>query len=345
MTGSADADLLAAPARRLAEAITAAGKVRLPVAGILSCWDTAMPELRGHGESHLRLVDALHDLADAGVVDLPAAGSWDRTYRPPLPKFVTVPAARRPPRQTPWRTFPWRVELGWAASMPTMTPTQFDALVKLNDWLTAGGDDTVVPARIRSAELWGDEKLIDSVVVSAIWGDGKLGWDLIAAERLPPPLVIRRVGAGPELLVVENLDPFWLCAGLLGDTDSRIGRVAWGAGNAFLATATSIAEEEIAPSRIWYWGDGDPDGVRIPTTAAALIDAAGLAPLEPHVPLWCAYKGLGIHEPGGHNWRSVPATWLSGDAWGALADVRAAGGRVAQEAVPHRVLAAVLQAT
>lgn len=336
-----DHNLLAAPARRLGDALVAAGRVRAPIAQVLSCWDVAMPELRTHGESHTRLVDALHELAEADVIALPA-GSWDRTYRPPLPKFVTVPAARRPPRATPWRTFPWRTELGWAASMPTMTDTQFNALVAVNDWLTSGDDDMVVPARIRSAELWGDEKLIDSIALSAIWGDGKLTWDLIAAERLPPPLVIRRVGTGPELLVVENLDPFWLCARVLANADSQIGRVAWGAGNAFMATAPSIAEEAVLPTRIWYWGDGDPDGVRIPTNAAVLVEAVGLPPMEPHPGLWEAYAGLKVHEPGQHNWRAVSSGWLRPPGWQALAHARAAGGRVAQEAVAHRTVAKVL---
>jgi hypothetical protein len=337
-----DRDLLAAPARRLGDALVAAGRVRAPIAQILSCWDAAMPELRTHGESHTRLVDALHELAEADVIVLPA-GSWDRTCRPALPKFVTVPAARRPRRATPWRTFPWRAELGWAASMPTMTGTQFEALVAVNDWLTSGGDDMVAPARIRSAELWGDEKLIDSIVLSAIWGEGKLTWDLIAAERLPPPLVIRRVSAGPELLVVENLDPFWLCARLLADTDSPIGRVAWGAGSAFMATAPSIAEEAVLPTRIWYWGDGDPDGVRIPTSAAGLIEAAGLPPMEPHPGLWAAYTGLKVHEPGRHHWTAVSSAWLRPAAWQSLAQVRVAGGRVAQESVAHRTVATILR--
>lgn len=338
-----DHDLLAAPARRLGDAIVAAGRVRLPIGRILSCWDAAMPELRTHGESHTRLVDALHDLADAAVVVLPA-GSWDCTYRPPLPKFVTVPAARRAPRSTLWRTFPWRAELGWAASMPTLTDSQFTSLVAVNDWLTAGADEVVVPARIRSAELWGDEKLIDSIVGSAIWGDGRLTWRLIAAERLPPPLVIRRVGAGTELLVVENIDPFWLCVKVLIDARSRIGRVAWGAGKAFIATAASIAEEVERPTRLWYWGDGDPEGVRIPSAAAGVIDTAGLPALEPHESLWSAYTGIKVHEPGLHRWHAVPESWVGSSGWGALAVARAASGRVAQEAIGHRVIGEVLSA-
>lgn len=339
----ADLNVLAAPTRRLADAVIAAGRVRLPLDGLLASWDVAMPELRSSEESHVRLVDALHELSSAGVVNLPAVASWDRTRWPALPKFVTVPAARRPPRATPWRTFPWRDELGWAASMPTLTEGQYQALVAVNDWLTAGGDTFVVPARVRSAELWGDEKLIDSIVDSSLWGPGRLSWDVIRAERLPPPLVIRRVGAGTELLVVENIDPFWLCAQLLAGADSPIGRVAWGAGKAFIATAPSIAEEPDVPTRIWYWGDGDPEGVRIPTLAAPVVDAAGLPPLEPALPLWEAYAEVEVRKPGEYNWSTVPSDWLGPHGWGALGVARSRSGKVAQEAIGRSALEAILQ--
>ena len=330
-------DGLAGADRRFADALAAAGRVRLPVAGVLAAWDAAMPELRGRSESHTRLASSLRTLGAAGVVDLPTR-AWDRTYHPPLPRFVTVPAARRTPRATPWRTFPWRPELGWAASMPTLTTVQHDALVAVNDWLTAGADDVVVPARIRSAELFGDEKLIDALVGSSVWGEAKLTWDLLRAEHLPPPLAIRRVSEGPELLVIENIDPFWLCAQVLERAGSRIGRVAWAQGKAFHVTCPALAEEAEKPSRIWYWGDGDPEGIRIPTAAAATLTRYALPPLEPHPGLWTAYATLPVRDAGNQSWGGVASEWLGPAGWEALSEVRRVGGRVAQEAVGRRTI-------
>jgi len=50
----------------------------------------------------------------------------------------------------------------------------------------------------------------------------------------------------------------------------------------------------------------------------------------------------GGRPPGQHNWRAVSSGWLRPPAWQALAHARAAGGRVAQEAVAHRTVAKVL---
>ncbi|TMK53123.1 MAG: hypothetical protein E6G66_02955 [Actinobacteria bacterium] len=218
---------------------------------------------------------------------------------------------------------------------------------KLNDAIVAaadaGADTHVVPARIRSAELWGDEKLIDSLVDSAVWGVGRLTWELLRAERLPPPLVIRRVGPGSELLVVENIDPFWLCVGLLVEGTTTIGRVAWGAGKAFVATAPSIAEEADIPTRIWYWGDGDPEGVRMPAAAAPIVAAAGLPPLEPAVRLWRAYARVEVRGQGNYSWRTVPSGWLGSGGWAALGAARRLSGRVPQESIGRSVLEAIFE--
>ena len=107
-------------------------------------------------------------------------------------------------------------------------------------------------------------------------------------------------------LLVENIDPFWLCVGLLAEGTTTIGRVAWGAGKAFVAIAPSIAEEADIPTRIWYWGDGDPEGVRMPAAAAPIVAAAGLPPLEPAVRLWRAYARVEVRGQGNYQLADRP---------------------------------------
>lgn len=293
----------------------------------------ACPSCAGDVSRHEHLLAALEGLAAAGVVVLPVQ-SWDRSFRPPLPRFVTVPAARRVPRGAPWRRFPWRPELGWAASVASLNDGQFAALVAINDWLSAGGSAAaVVPQRVRSAEVLGHEKALDVLSTSALWAEHRLSWELLRAERLAPPIVVRRVGPGPELLVVENADPFWLCAQILASHQGAIGRVAWGAGKAFLSTTPALASEPERPTRLWYWGDADPEGVRIPTAAARLVGAQGLPPLRPHPGLWGAYAACAVSEPGRHTWEGVPASWLGPKVSALLDPARTPGGRIPQEAV------------
>lgn len=329
---------------RLGRALVDLGRVRVRSAQILACWEGCVPELRGEASQHRLLAEALESLAGEGTIVLPKKGSWDRSFRPPLPNFVTVPAARAGVPAAAWRRFPWRAELGWVASMAALNARQFEALVALNDWLGAGGANaSVVPGRIRSAEVFGHEKALDDLAASALWRPGRLSWALLRAERLAPPIVVRRVGPGPELLVVENADPFWLCAEVLAGAGGPIGRVAWGSGNAFCSTAPALAAEPERPERLWYWGDADPEGVRIPAAGAAQVGAVGLPPLRPHAGLWLAYRGCAVHEAGMHRWDGVALGWL-GSAGEAVDGAARLGGRVAQEAVGRDRLAAALAA-
>lgn len=324
-----------AAAVRLVDELQALRRVRISGTEVMSCWDRAAPDLRGDPDQHLRLARALEALERGGAIELPAAASWDRSYRPALPKFVTVPSSRRAARPQPWRTFPWRTELGWAASLRSLSDPQFTALVAINDWLGDAADRRIVPARIRSAELFGDEKAIDALVTSSLWGPDRLTWHLLAAQRVPLPLVVRRVGPGPEILVVENVDPFWLCLQVLEGTDCPVGRVAWGAGKAFESSVAALTAESEPPTRLWYWGDADPEGIRIPTAAALTAHRAGLPPLEPHPQLWEAYAPMRVQAAGTLEWGSVPTFWLGEALFRCLDGARSAGGRIAQEALGY----------
>ena len=58
--------------------------------------------------------------------------------------------------------------------------------------------------------------------------------------------------------------------------------VAYGAGNAFEASVTYIADLDPVPSRVRYFGDLDTEGTAIPTRASARAVAAELPAVEPH---------------------------------------------------------------
>ncbi len=321
----------------LAARLTGGRAVRIPLAGVLDAWASAAPQLSGSADRLPRLAAALEQLAQAGVLRLPAARSWDRQTRPPLPRFVAV-VRERPVRERPWRTHPWRDELGWAASLPAMTDAQFTALAAINTWL-ADPDDVVVPARLRSAQLLGDEKALDQLCGTSIWGPGRLTHDLLRCVRLAPPMARVRVGDGPDVLVVENADPYWAIAGLLTGADTAIGQVAWGAGGAVETSILSLWQDD-DPRAVFYAGDLDPKGVQIASRAAAAAARAGHQ-VRAHAGLWAALACMEPSGVGRHDWSAVDGTWL-GDAWPASAQVRAFRGRVAQERLTVADLAVIL---
>lgn len=322
-------------AERLAKELKATGRVRIPLDVILTAWSAASPELIGSSHQHQDLAVVLDELTTAGQLVLPGERSWDRTTRPPLPTFVTWPANRRAPRGTPWRTYPWRTELGWAGSLPTMHAASFEALVAVNRWLGTPASD-VVPMRVRSVEIFGDEKALDRLTTTGLFAEGRLSLDLLRCRRYPPPLTITDVGAGPDLLVVENADPYWVAVETARAAAGPVGKVAWGAGRGILQSVHAVTELPQPPQRIWYWGDMDPEGISIAASVATLVTDLGLPPLRPASALWAEMAACAIQEQGSVRWERTSSgeRWLGAALWDALAPVRDARGRVAQEAVP-----------
>jgi hypothetical protein len=214
--------------------------------------------------------------------------------------------------------------------MRTMSDAQHDALVAIHDWLVAGGaTEPIVPARLRSAEILGDEKALERLATSSLFTRGRLTFELLRARRLPPPLHIVVTGSGPDLLVVENSDPFWVCCDV-ATRSPRIGRVAFGAGQAFLASAAAIALEEQQPERVYYWGDLDPKGVTIPTDASRTLATLGIH-LQPAAQLWQAMLLKPHQSRGSVEWRETTGKWLGFELWAASEPIRKAKARVAQE--------------
>ncbi len=331
-------------AARLADALVAVGSVTVSRATVLDRWATVAPELTGQVDGLEALLVALHDLVAAGVIELPAAASWDRSTRPALPNFVRVASARRVARGAPWRSVPWRAELGWVASLRSVTDAQLDALAKVNRWLGARDPQTpVVPARLRSAEIFEDEKFLDDFARSELFGEGRLSLDLLRATRPAPPMAMCRVGPGPDVLVVENADPFWALAGLLAGSESSIGRLGWGAGRQVEQTAPSIWSWSGELGHVWYWGDLDTEGVRMARNAASAVASAGLGLLRPHRALWMATASLSATGAESVIWAGADGSWLGEEIWAATKPVRDARGRVAQERLSVQQLAVALQ--
>lgn len=330
----------------LGDALTATGRVRIPLHDLWPMWAAAAPRLVGDPDQVAGLAAAVTELSRQHVVELPA-GAWDTSTTPPLPRSVAVPAARRDARTRGWVRYPWCPKLGWVASLPTLSDARFDDLVAINDWLVHTGDQQVpvLPMRYRSAQLFGDEKHLETLARTSLFGPDRLSPDLLAFVRLPPPLAAATVGLGPDALVIENSDTYWTAIDILRRHNTHpIGVVAWGAGRAFPTQATTltldVAGQGPITGIVWYWGDMDPDGLAIASAASTAAAAAGAPPVRPATGLWDAMADSPIQNRGTINWSASRGdTWLGPELWERLAAVRAARGRVAQEAIPPSILA------
>jgi hypothetical protein len=321
-------------AQHLRVALAAWPRQRVPLGQLWRLLDTIDPATRTYLHRRQLLADTLEELAAAQAIRLPSRNSYDRTERPPLPLFVTLP--RPAPTAKPKNQIVWHPTLSWAADL-TLAPGHRPILEKINRWLFHNRSDRVVPLRERSLEILGDEKALDRLQTTSLFGPGRLTLDLLRARRVAPPMHTAQVGDGPILLVVENSDTFDSVRTVLTEEPGQVGIVAWGAGGAFEASVLSIATIGHDVRDIAYFGDLDARGLQIPANADRLASALGLPHVRPAAGLYTALRDNGHRQSGPTPVDAAAAatlaSWLPSQHHTWAAGLLTSGARIAQEAV------------
>jgi len=325
--------------RELSELIRSSGRVRVPLSDLWRMWDLSAPRLSGNPGQVAALRQALSDLRDEGIIELPS-GAWDLSTSPPLPRSVLVPDARSAARKRPWITYPWCQQLGWVASLPTLSESRYEHLVSINNWLvrTAGSVVPVVPVRYRSVELLDDEKQLETMLKTNLFSEGRLSLEMLSCVRRPPPLAAIHVGSGPDVLVVENSDPYWVAVDVLRSASEHlVGRVVYGAGSQFPAQVSAltvdVADHGPVLGTVWYWGDLDPKGLAIAAEASRLSKLEDGPPILPAHQLWDAMAEHPGQTAGKFDWSNseVGLGWLGKELTDRTERIRSVRARVAQE--------------
>lgn len=274
-----------AVATAIVAAVTDGGGAGITIDQVRAAAVAADPDLAVAPDERSRLRACLDDLAAAGTVRLPAGRTgWDRAGVPELPLRVRPPQRPAAPKPAPVRLpADLRPELAGADRLDRPRADEVALLRRVSDYLRDRPDPPIrVPSRIRSFELFGDEKRLDALVGTRLFRLGILTLDLLDCYPTSPPFVWAPVGDGPELLIVENHHVYALLTdSLRARPRLDIGRLGWGGGKGFIRSAAYARELESPPDRIWYFGDVDAAGLDIPTAAAAagridVIPAAGL---------------------------------------------------------------------
>lgn len=302
----------------------------------------AEPALEHAPERRARLRDVIDELADAGLIFLPSERSYDRSAKPPLPRFVRVDRPKPTRRRLPGADFAWRPELAWAAELAFEERTLSD-LRAINAFLRDQGDERpIVPLRERSIQLFGDEKRLEALAGGQLFSAGRLTLQQLRCEEIHPPFVFERVSPALDVLVVENHHTYVsLCRVLPRDGD--VGTVVYGAGAHFKGSVTYLADLPTRPRRVLYFGDLDVDGLDIPVRASAIAATVGLPTIEAAAVL---YRLLLEHgrpapvesPPSPYRVRKL-ASWLPDELRADASTVLEAGTRLAQEWVGAELLA------
>jgi hypothetical protein len=242
-----------------------------------------------------------HELEKEGWIDLKPVA-----YRPHLIERISIPLAAEmrwreafgfsPPSDEETRMirgYPWTPELAFLRASRISLP--FDDLRLLDQYLaTPNSNRLVVPIKERSLQIFGDEKRLDALVDSSLFASGRLSLDRLSCEIVGEPLAWKRgpVAASAEpILVIENAAT-WHSYVHWNQRRPQFSAVVYGSGNRFIDGVASLAEifhELGGARRILYFGDLDPQGLRIPQEASSRAEFLSLGRVEPH--LW-SYRQL-----------------------------------------------------
>jgi len=300
------------------------------------------PELASTPSARTKLRELVNLLELDGRLETPKGNNgWDDSSRPALPRWIKIPRPFTSEEKVDPRSVPWAPELRFLATTRVGVPVA--DLHKLQQFFaTDGRQRPSVPIKERSLHIFGDEKRLDDLRRSStLFGDGRLSLETLRCFVAAEPLAWQR-GPTPRgpVLVIENAAT-WNSYCRWNRERARFSAVVYGCGNRFIEGVANLAEifREIggAPRRVLYFGDLDPQGLRIPQQASAYATAAhGLPVVEPE--LWSYRQLLAI----GHGKETVcggddalgpdESEWLRELAAPAKA-ILDAGKRLAQEHV------------
>jgi hypothetical protein len=241
-------------------------------------------------ESRGRLAALLEELQRETRVSLPKSSRlYDRGGIAKLPAWVAISRCVLPTEPLPVdpRRFPWAPELRFACDV--REPRQLDILLRIQRFLSDGGRTrTVVPAKERSVQLFGEEKRLERLKNGALFGAGRITLDLLRCYVVLPPLVFEILPAAQiarPILILENYSTYHTFA--RWNQQAKIYEaIFYGHGDTFDTAAAGLVEVTRSMNwngRAFYFGDLDVKGVLIPVAASETLSAAQFATLSPHV--------------------------------------------------------------
>jgi hypothetical protein len=215
----------------------------------------------------------------------------------------------------------WQPELSFLPDLRTSVP--LEDLLKLDQFFQKSGRDREpVPIKERSLQIFGDEKRLDALRVTALFRPHQLSLELLRCFTVPLPFGWKR-GPNPSgpILVLENAAT-WDSYCRWNMIVKRYSAVVFGNGYQFSDSTRSLTAifEELGGSRpVLYFGDLDPTGVWIPQQASKWMQKHGHSPILADLPSYAWLLQLGSNKAmprkeGCEDTQSVDLSWLGAHA-------------------------------
>jgi hypothetical protein len=234
---------------------------------IWTAFTSSYRDLPSGPDRRIWLMSVLEDLSQRGLIELPVRHGrrWDRTSEIPLPTAIAISLqdTKAASRQD-WQNHPWHPRLQWIFDLRFLTDEQVAFLQRVHSGLVAGWFDQTECFKYRSLQLTGDEKRLETLYRSSLFGPNRLTLEMLGCEPESLPLATEQFSAEPTMLIFENASPFMLARKIMKDTPRpAFGRLAYGAGKQVLKAAKYLPMIEPHISQVFYVGDLDPEGIAI----------------------------------------------------------------------------------
>lgn len=320
-------------------------RTRIPLATVRREFFSLYPDMVGNPNRNALLLDVLRTLETAGLVQLPAPGSWERLGNPPMPNWVQVIRDIPVRERADFAAIPWVPELGF---WPELKPAMLEAARAINDFLLEHrGRIVAVPIKERSLEIFGDEKRLDSMRRGNTLFSGRLPLEVLGALVVPLPLPLKKADApGKPVLIVENHNSYW-SFGQWNLKMRRYAAIVFGSGEAFRSSGRALGDvlEEVNGVGAEYLGDLDPKGIAIPLEFNAAAEP-GSPLIVPAMEFYTWLIEYGVlrertSEMQAEARRILATTWLGSTLGGALADLWNEGYWIPQESLGFQALSSM----
>jgi hypothetical protein len=283
-----------------------------------------------------RILAALEDLAEAGTLTL----SKVQQGNPALPKFVTRRAEERPPPE-PVAPIVWHADLSWVVELEEsgrLGVADRRVLTAVNAWLPRRRGFPM-PLRERSLEIFGDEKLLETLVLGPLFGPCRLSLTQLDCFACWPP--VEQVVLGPgDWLVIENYTTYVSVSRRARELDFP-GRIVWGSGTQVGTRLTALAAAGTRPPETcWYFGDLDAGGFQAARLAVRRATELDLGPVVPARGLYrlALTHGHPRHSRAAAETAQWAEDWLGGALGTETGAIVRAGRRIVQEHVGLELL-------
>jgi Uncharacterized protein conserved in bacteria C-term(DUF2220) len=313
-------------------------RVRSPIDAAWRTFQQMYPKIAVSSDARIRLMEILNQLVAESRIKLPVGKrGWDRTAKTAIPLWIEIFRKKKDEVLPRMDEIVWPPELQFAATMESRVHQE--TLLQIKDWLAAGGRKAhLVPLKERSAGIFGDEKRLDKLMKTELFGPGALTLELLHCYPIYPDLVWEKGNAeASAILIIENSNTYHsFCRWNL--VSGRYAACIYG--NGFMIHHTckelsKILQATNPQAKIEYFGDLDAAGIRIPLHLSKLLKARVL-PAESWYEVLVSHFEQADKKPvrmSPGSWTDIELSWFTGSLRPRIEQVFRAGYRLAQEFV------------